>query len=262
MRRLNRFIPTLIGCCLLLAGTLRAFAQDNSYTVVRGDTLDKIGATYDVQVACLAKANNIGLGDILLPGQVIAISFDCPRYDGVDNVITPRQVNQNISENLGQGGGGGATSTPYQVQRGDSLDSIGQALNVSVVALIQANGLEGKTVLQPGQEITIPANAPAYGQVPAAVNSTDAGQGGGGGAPTAAATTSAPDLSDGDATYVVQYQDTLDSIGAQYDVKVACLVSENDLEDPMWIYPGQVLTVKTSCPRYDGFDIVVNPRNS
>ncbi len=255
MLRLNRFIPVLIGCLALLGGTLVAFAQDDSYTVVTGDSLDKIGAIYDVQAACLAKANNIGLGDMLKPGQIITISFDCPLYDGVDNVTTPREVNKNLTENLGQGGGGGATSTPYQVQRGDSLDSIGQTLNVSVAALIQANSLEGNTVLQPGQEITIPAGAPPFGQAPA----TTDGQGGGGGAPV---TTSATDLSKGDATYVVQYQDTLDSIGAHYDVKVDCLVTENKIEDRTKIYPGQVLTVKTSCPRYDGFDIVINPRNS
>lgn len=255
MRHLNRFIPVLIGCFALLGSTWVAFAQDDSYTVVTGDSLDKIGAIYDVQAACLAKANNIGLGDMLKPGQIITISFDCPLYDGVDNVTTPREVNKNVTENLGQGGGGGATSTPYQVQRGDSLDSIGQALNVSVTSLIQANGLEGNTILQPGQEITIPADAPAFGITPA----TTDGQGGGGGAPV---TTSATDLSKGDATYVVQYQDTLDSIGALYDVKVDCLVTENKIEDRTKIYPGQVLTVKTSCPRYDGFDIVINARSS
>jgi len=258
MLRLNRFIPVFIGSIALLSSTWAAFAQDNSYTVVTGDSLDKIAAIYDVQVACLAKANNIGIGDMLKPGQIITVSFDCPLYDGVDNVTTPREVNKNLTENLGQGGGGGATSTPYQVQRGDSLDSIGQTLNISVDALIKANGLEGNTILQPGQEITIPAGAPAYGL--AAASTDGEGQGGGGGAP--AVTTSAEDLSKGDATYVVQYQDTLDSIGAQYDVKVDCLVSENKIEDRTKIYPGQVLTVKTSCPRYDGFDIVLHPRNS
>jgi LysM repeat protein len=261
MLRLNRFIPAFIVCFVFLTGILVAFAQDDSYTVVTGDSLDKIAAIYDVQAACLAKTNNIGLGDMLKPGQIISISFDCPLYDGVDNVTTPREVNKNITENLGQGGGGGATSTPYQVQRGDSLDSIGQALNVSVQSLIQANGLEGNTILQPGQEITIPAGAPPFGQVPATVDSSAAGQGGGGGAP-AAATTTATDLSKGDATYVVQYQDTLDSIGALYDVKVDCIVSENKIEDRTKIYPGQSLSIKTSCPRYDGFDFVVNPRGS
>ncbi|MBA3874777.1 MAG: LysM peptidoglycan-binding domain-containing protein [Anaerolineae bacterium] len=259
MLRLNRFIPALIGCAVLFGGVFVAFAQDGSYTVVTGDSLDKVGAIYDVQPACLAKANNIGLGDLLKPGQVLTISFDCPLYDGVDNITTPREVNKNVSEGLGQGGGGGATSTPYQVQRGDSLDSIGQTLNVSVVSLQQANALEAGAILQPGQEITIPAGAPPFGQVPASTNTSgDAGQGGGG-AP-AASTTSAPDLKNGDATYVVQYQDTLDSIGAQYEVKVLCLVSENKIADQTKIYPGQTLSIKTSCPRYDGFDFVINPR--
>ena len=265
MLRLNRFIPALIGSFALFGGALVAMAQDESYTVVTGDSLDKIGATYDVQAACLAKTNNIGVGDMLKPGQVLTISFDCPLYDGVDNIATPREVNKNVSAGLGQGGGGGATSTPYQVQRGDSLDSIGQALNISVVSLQVANGIKPGDVLQPGQEITIPADAPPFGQFPALVDpanpSSDAntaGQGGGGGAP--AVTTSATDLSNGDATYVVQYQDTLDSIGALFDVKVDCLVSENKIADATKIYPGQALSVKTSCPRYDGFDVVIHPR--
>ncbi len=267
MLRLNRFIPALIGCIALLGGTLVAYAQDDSYTVQTGDSLDKIGAIYDVQAACLAKTNNIGLGDMLKRGQVLAISFDCPLYDGVDNVTTPREVNKNVTGNAGQGGGGGTPTGNYQVQRGDSLDSIGQALNVSVVSLKNTNNLT-TTVLQPGQTLTIPTDGVPFGQTPALANpsnpsdpaNTAAGQGGGGGAP--AATTSATDLKNGDATYVVQYQDTLDKIGALYDVKVDCLVSENNITDRTKIYPGQVLAVKTSCPRYDGFDFVINPRSS
>ena len=257
MLRLNRFIPALIGCFALLGGALVVFAQDDSYTVKTGDSLDAIGAIYDVQAACLAKTNNIGLGDMLKPGQVLTISFDCPLYDGVDNITTPREVNKTVKEGLGQGGGGGANATPYQVQRGDSLDSIGQTLNVSVASLLEANSLKANDVLQPGQEITIPAGAPAYGVTPASADAS--GQGGGGGT---AATTTATDLSNGDATYVVQYQDTLDSIGAQFDVKVDCLVSENNIADRTKIYPGQSLSVKTSCPRYDGFDVVLHPRSS
>lgn len=263
MLRLNRFIPVLIGCVALLSGAMVAFAQDDSYTVTTGDSLDKIGAIYDVQAACLATTNNIGVSDMLKPGQVLTISFSCPLYDGVDNITTPREVNQNVTGNSGQGGGGGAPGGTYQVQRGDSLDSIGQALNVSVVSLQVANSIKPGDVLQPGQNLTIPTDAVPFGQTPALANPSDpssdentAGQGGGG----APAQTSATDLKNGDATYVVQYQDTLDKIGALYDVKVDCLVSENSIADRTKIYPGQVLAVKTSCPRYDGFDVVINPR--
>lgn len=261
MLHLKRFIPALVGCLALLTGVWVALAQDGSYTVVTGDSLDKIGAIYDVQPACLATVNNIGLSDLLKPGQILTISFDCPLYDGVDTVTTRRTVNQNVTEGLGQGGGGGAADTTYQVQRGDSLDSIGQALNVSVVSMQVANTIQPGDVLQPGQEITIPAGAPPFGQTPALndpSNPNAAGQGGGG----TPVTTTATDLSNGDATYVVQYQDTLDSIGALFDVKVDCLVSENEIANPAKVYPGQALSVKTICPRYDGFDVVINPRSS
>lgn len=257
MLRLSRFIPVLVGTAFILSSVTAAFAQDENYTVVTGDSLDKIGAIYDVQVACLAQTNNLAPGAILEPGQVIAVSFECPLYDGVDFVRNPREVNTNVTASLGQGGGGGSTSVPYQVQRGDSLDSIGQALNVSSVAIQVANGLKASDILQPGQELTIPADAPPYGQFPALTtpddpnsDASELGQGGGG----------ATDLSGGDTTYVVQLNDTLDTIGALFDVQTACLATENDLADPAKIYPGQSLAVKESCPRYDGFDFVINPR--
>ncbi len=263
MLRKRRFISALVGCMLVFSGATLAFAQDDSYNVKTGDSLDKIGAIFDVQAACLAKVNNISVGSMLSPGQILTISFDCPLYDGVDFITTPRQVNTNVTESLGQGGGGGATSVPYQVQRGDSLDSIGQELNVSSVAIQVANGLPNGAILQPGQELTIPADAPPFGQFPALTKpgnpgsaGNELGQGGGGGA----VTTTATDLSKGDATYVVQLNDTLDTIGALFDVKVTCLATENEIADPAKIYPGQALSVKTSCPRYDGFDFVINPR--
>ncbi|MCC6896101.1 MAG: LysM peptidoglycan-binding domain-containing protein [Anaerolineae bacterium] len=257
MPRLRRVIPVVIGSALILSSVTAAFAQDENYTVTTGDSLDKIGAIYDVQVACLAETNNIATGALLEPGQVVAISFDCPLYDGVDFVTTPREVNTNVTEGLGQGGGGGAADVTYQVQRRDTLDTIGQTLNVSVVAIQVANELKAGAILQPGQQLIIPADAPAYGQFPALTTPDDPdsdesalGQGGGG----------ATDLSGGDTTYVVQQNDTLDTIGALFDVQTACLASENNLADPAKIYPGQSIAVKVSCPRYDGFDFVINPR--
>src|SRR5689334_2971977 len=127
MLRLNRFIPVLIGCVALLGGAMIAFAQDNSYTVKTGDSLDKIGAIYDVQAACLAKTNNIDGSDMIKPGQGLAISFECPLYEDGGFVTTPREVNKNVTANSGQGGGGGEPGGTSQVQRGDSPDAIGRA---------------------------------------------------------------------------------------------------------------------------------------
>jgi hypothetical protein len=54
--------------------------------------------------------------------------------------------------------------------------------------------------------------------------------------------------------------DTLDTIGANFDTQVACIAQGNGLTKPSLIMPGQTIVIQTSCPRYDGFDIVTNPR--
>lgn len=257
MRLSLRLMMGLVVFMLIVSGAASTFAQSaTSHTVARGDSLDKIGAIYDVEAGCLGAANELAGGAILEPGQVLTISYDCPRYDGVDFVLNPREVNANISESLGQGGGGGAADAGYRVERGDTLDTIGQALNVSVVAIQVANELAPGAIIQPGQSLIIPADAPVYGQFPPLTNPSnpasadnELGQGGG-----------STDLSEGDTTYVVQRGETLDGIGARFDVAVVCLTTENNLVDASQIFPGQVLTIRASCERYTGFDTVTNPR--
>lgn len=246
----TRLLSVLIIAVLILSSTATIFAQDDTnHTVVTGDSLDKIGALYDVQVNCLAESNDLTRGSMLKPGQTLFISFDCPNYDGFDFVVNAREnVNADVvaqaqDGTLGQGGGGGALGTTYIIERGDTLDTIGQRLNISVVSLQLANELSGGAIIQPGQELIIPPDAVPYGEFPA-VAAGGEGQGGG-------------SISGG---YVVQIGDTLDGIGARFDVQVACLVETNNLANPEWIYPGNTLTISTDCPRYDGFDFVTNPR--
>ncbi len=246
---------------VLMSGTVWVvLAQDNatSYTVKRGDSLDKIGALFDVQAACLAQSNDLTLGSMIKPGDVLVISFDCPRYDGFDFVLNPREDGKTPARReAGQGGGGSIEGDIYTVRRGDTLDTIGQELNVSVVAIRVANGLRAGDIITPGQELVIPADAPAYGLFPALTEpanpnsvNNELGQGGGG----------AESLAEGDTTYVVQPLDSLDKIGALFDVQTACLAESNNLRLDRPIYPGQVLNISADCPRYGGEDFVVNPR--
>jgi LysM repeat protein len=255
---------------LILGSALNAFAQNNSsYTVQRGDSLDKISANFDVQTACLAKANNLADPSKIKPGQLLTIDLTCPRYDGFDIVTNPRTTaattttttTTSTSSDLGQGGGAAAPSgseQSYTVVRGDTLDTIGQKLNVSVVSLRLANDIGPRDRLKIGQTLTIPAGAPAYGLFPAISNplnptsvSTDLGQGGGG-----------PEVGPNDQMYVVQQRDTLDTIGARFDTQVACIAQNNNIKATNLIYPGQSIVISAACPHYDGFDIVTNPRSN
>ncbi|MBL8166002.1 MAG: LysM peptidoglycan-binding domain-containing protein [Anaerolineae bacterium] len=259
-----RLYAGVVGIGLLvLLGVFAASAQDSvSYVVQSGDILDSIAASFDVQTACLAEGNNLGAGNEIKPGQELVIDFSCPRYDGLDFVTNPREEGQAPpAEEDGQGGGGvepGPNDQTYTVERGDTLDTIGQALNISSVAIQFANGLRPGDFLEIGQVLVIPADAPAYGQFPALSNpadpnaaDTELGQGGGG--ITAGA---------GDQTYVVQPLDVLDLIGAQFDTQALCIAEANALGNPSRIFPGQTLVIPGNCPPYDGEAPVENPRGS
>jgi LysM repeat protein len=279
----------LLILVLLLTGVTPLLAQDASgspaaqgstYTVKAGDVLDLIAAANDVQVDCLAKANDLKNPGKLTPGQVLIISTDCPRYDGLAFVPNPRAD----AGDLGQGGGGGAKDAPpgqgggveapqagpndktYTVQRGDVLDTIGQQFNVSVQSLQLANNLTPRSVLMPGVTLIIPADAVPYGQFPSIPAGTDLGQGGGGGnqgaPPGQGGGVEAPQAGPNDKTYIVQPLDTLDKIGANFDTQVECIAKGNNLASPSRIFPGQTMIIPASCPKYDGFDVVTNPRSS
>ncbi|MBZ0277448.1 MAG: LysM peptidoglycan-binding domain-containing protein [Anaerolineae bacterium] len=258
----NRLLIPLLALAVIGISAWGALAQDTAgsvtYTVQTGDVLDSIAAGFDVQTACLAQMNDIARPDRIKPGQVLLISSDCPKYDGLNFVTNPRDTGGNAD--LGQGGGGGSevqlgpNDQAYTVKRGDMLDSVAQEFNVSVQALQRANGMSiYNTTLLVGQTLVIPGEAPPYGTFPAVSNpfniADTSGQGGGG-----------PEVQPGDQLYVVQPRDVVDLIGAQFDVAIACLSDANSLDRFRRIYPGQTLVVPASCPRYDGEAFVANPR--
>jgi LysM repeat protein len=242
-----------LAAALLFGGVFSAAAQ-NDYTVGQGDTLDAIAASFNLELTCLAEANEIENPQFISVGQVIDVTVDCPAYDGFDFVgrslrnspgTTPTEPDP------GQGGGATVEGEVYTVVRGDTLDTIGQSLNVSVVAIQVANRIDEGEAIFPGQDLIIPADAPAYGLFPALTNPSnptdgEMGQGGGGGA-------------EGE-VYVMQPNETLDGIGARFDIQVTCLAESNSLESPNVIFAGQAIVLDLSCPRYDGYDFVTNPR--
>jgi LysM repeat protein len=121
----------------------------------------------------------------------------------------------------------GALSTPvpavpsttlpgtYTVQRGEWIYSIARKFGITPQALIAANPGVNPNVLYPGQVLHIP--------------------GGGGGTPV----TPSP----GGKTYTVQRGDTLFRIAVRFGTTVFALQSANNIANPNFIYPGQVLTV-------------------
>lgn len=209
-------------------GPAEVLAADVTYIVVERDNLDGIGAFFDVRVGCIRETNNLAAGHILYPGDELLISASCPAYDGADVVINPR---------LNAPGRDGSDGT-YVVRPEDTLDEIGQTLNISVQALKQSNNIVDGRTLEAGQIIVIPKDAPEYGVFPALDTSR---------------TESAPE---GSTIYVVQPQETVDGIGAKLNKDHYCILDANQITNTRMVIPGTALLIPDDCGPYLGFDVV------
>jgi len=230
----------LIAACLcaaaLIGGVWAAAAQDVpaepltgavTYTVQPGDVLDLIAAAFDVQAACLAELNGLSTPALIFPDTALLISPECPPYDGASPMGQPRFPQ-------GQGGGGG--DQVIFVRPGDTLDTIGQRVNISVAALQFVNQLPIGALLVSGQQLIIPADAPPYGFFPALLPPPAADIGGGGAG----------------TLYVIQPRDIVDLIAAYFNIDLACLVERNALPNPALVRPGLALLIPVDCPPYRG----------
>lgn len=120
----------------------------------------------------------------------------------------------------------------YTVQRGDTMDTIARRYNISLDALLAANGLSASAMIFPGDTLYIPSDAPVYG----VALLDEANQGGGG---------------DGTA-FLLQRGDTLDLLAARYDVDLACLIAFNNVSYPPYVQAGTIIVIPFDCPPYAG----------
>jgi len=231
----------LVGTAMIAIGTA-ALAQDNwpplvgdtVFTIQAGDTLDQIGAFYDVDVNCIFSVNNLRTGDILHPGDEIIISPACPHYDGAAFVANPRQLDT-MDEN---------GNLIILIRSGDTLSTIAQRFGISLDAILIANELQRDSFIRAGDRLIIPNGAPPFGIAPAL--GTPEGLSlieSGGGAP--------PPF------YIIQAGDNLDLISAYFNVDLACLASANLITPSTLIMPGLALVIPPNCPPYDGQSAVL-----
>ncbi|WP_124054923.1 LysM peptidoglycan-binding domain-containing protein [Arcanobacterium ihumii] len=119
----------------------------------------------------------------------------------------------------------------YQVQRGDSVWRIAKKFNTSMQAIINANGLNAKGAIYPGQRLIITTNTP--------VSATTT---------TVASASPAPSITNTDGTYTVKRGDTLSAIAKRVGMTVNSLASLNKIANPSRIFVGQQLRLSTNAP--------------
>ena len=250
----KKFLQLFILMAVLLASfasTSSAFAAPvsagqcgTSVTVVSGDTLRKIADRCDTTIYALRRANpEIGLGNLIYPGQVLLLSGTILGSDGgyliyivargdtlrslatrfgstVESIMAsnPDITNPNViyeGQRLTIYSGPStppptpppASGQTYFVLQGDTLRKIAAKFNTTVDAILKVNPqITNPNIIYLGQAIAIPA---------------------------------------GPSTHIVQKGDTLRIIAAKYGTTVDALLALNpSIRNPNLIYVGQVIFVR------------------
>lgn len=169
------------------------------HSVRRGESLSTIAAQHGSSVGAIKQANGLR-GTMIHPGQSLIV----PRF-----ADAPSGPSKRHADNGG-----------YVVQSNDTLWDISRAFGVSLDALCAANGLNRRSVIQPGQRLHLPSGSKSRG-----VSSSPSG-------PTA----------EWSGRYTVRSGDTLSGIASRHRVSAAKLRRANGLSTSR-IYPGNTLTV-------------------
>lgn len=154
------------------ASTKRVADASNVYTVVAGDTLNKIAADFDTTAQNLRDLNGIS-GDLILVGQQLKVKGEVAQETTVEQIapvaeetveteveatpVVEETVNNYVADVNGN----------YTVVAGDSINKIAGQFGVSASELRVQNNLSSDLILV-GQSLAIPglAAAPAVEEAP------------------------------------------------------------------------------------------------
>lgn len=155
--------PALNGAALVLPLLLIVLApfraqaeseQTRTHTVYAGQRLGSIAKRYNVSIEALTRANNIRRTDTIRPGQRLVIPSPKDK-DGTQARAAAQaasRASRTSSRDRVQ-----AEGRSHRVESGQRLESIARRYGVTVAALCSENGIDEKSVIRPGQSLSIPS---------------------------------------------------------------------------------------------------------
>ena len=144
-----------------------------THEVKKGESFWKISRMYGVSKDELAECNNLSINKPLKIGTQLVIPpggtyIPKEQRKPVRNA-TPSVVRKQTPRNIT---GQTASDGTYIVQPGDSLWKISRKFKISPKALIAANGIDSRKLIQPGMKLTIPGVEVAAASNPKPVKTT------------------------------------------------------------------------------------------
>jgi LysM repeat protein len=176
------------------------------YVVRNGDFLAGIAAKVGVALPDLLTANHLTSKSLILPGEKLVVPASAV-------ASTPPAPAAPAAPTAG--------AVVYTVKNGDFLMGIAALYKVTLADLLAVNHLTTTSMINPGRQLALPANAVAPAAPPAA-------------APAAAA----PAI-----TYTVKSGDSLSRIASQFKVKLPDLLALNKFTASSLILPGAKLAL-------------------
>ncbi len=125
--------------------------RPSAYRVRRGDSLWKIAHKYHVSVNNIRKWNSLGRSKLIKPGQVLALS----EQRRGRRVIKKRKWVKTAS--LKSGKQRSSAGKTVKVRRGDTLWKVSRKYGLTVDQLCRWNGLKERSILHPGQVLSLSA---------------------------------------------------------------------------------------------------------
>jgi N-acetylmuramoyl-L-alanine amidase len=190
----------------------------SSYTVTAGDTLSAIAARHGVRLSEVLGWNGLNMGSIIYPGQKIRLGAGSPApVPAAPAPAAPAPAAPAAPAPATTGGS-------YTVVAGDTLGAIAARHGVRLSEVLGWNGLNMGSIIYPGQKIRIGSGTPAP-STPAPV------------------VTESTSVAPASGSYTIKAGDTLSGIAARNGVKLADILSANQLTMSTVIYPGQKLVL-------------------
>ncbi|MCY4464319.1 MAG: LysM peptidoglycan-binding domain-containing protein [Chloroflexi bacterium] len=223
-----------------------------THVVQEGETVSSLALQYGTTIAAIGTANQLDPRNVIFVGQRLAVpvsGFEAQFIEAVSASATPTVTatatatatpvpTDTPTPTLTPTPTATPTFTPtpftYQILPGDTLSSIGQRYGMTVIEIVELNGIINQHDIDVGQVLVIATRTPIPTATPLPTITPT---------PNPAISDSPPTDQPGPTSYVVQAGETLGVIAAKFETTVAILAALNNLDNPSRIYVGQILQV-------------------
>ncbi|EDM26720.1 YojL [Lentisphaera araneosa HTCC2155] len=204
-------------------------AEDQYYTVVRGDSIWKIATKYGVSQKSLVNENGIDIKKPLLIGQKLKLPAGA--LSEPDPMLIEEARRKQGKKSSKKGVAKTSNGGTYTVKKGDNLWTIPGKFDVKRSTFMEANGFSKDTVIYVGQKVVIPGKS---GNLDSSFSSSSSS--------SSSSSYSSDAVASGD-TYAVQKGDNLWTIPKKLNVNRADFMAVNNFDSSTVLQIGQKVKI-------------------